>query len=429
MNEQQWNEALNEIDEDLVENYVQQKEAYIRKKDRRKIWRRAIATAACLCLIVGAVFLAGQNDNSDPYIPTISGDSHSHITLRELFGTFNGISSYKTIYVADGDDLNLSQIPEEETVELYKRSLARKLDRKGFESTLYSVATKLEYYLNMEMPELEIKESKDKGEDEDCKLLETGTQSERYCFEVRQNLAQEWYWIYARSSAEGASICLDNEIVQIDQTLSDEEIVASLESVKKKLFDIFGVSFTDVRIWRYFNGYSEHGASYIYVYFYNAADTLPNAYSWDPTSDYICLKFPNGSYNSEGSDGVILAKSITYKKSRYDYESVKSLRKITLEEAEELLREGFCFGMSCPLCMAQQKEVDFEDYDYVGFSYVIGVEGKVKNMGFPFYVFYKLIGTAQNGNLIYAQTCVPAIEVKELAKYFPELKQTSYYSK
>lgn len=426
MNEQQWNEALNEIDEDLVEDYVQQKEAYIRKKDRRKIWRRVIATAACLCLIVGAVFLAGQNDNSDPYIPTISGDSHSHITLRELFGTFDGTSSYKTIYVADDVYLNLSQIPEGETVELYKRSLARKLDRKGFESTLASVTSKLEYYLNMEMPKFEIKESKDKDEDEDYKLLETGTQSERYCFDARQNLAQEWYRIYARSSAEGASISLGDEIVQIDQTLSDEEIIASLESVKKKLFDIFGVSFTDVKIDRNFNGYSEHGASYIYVFFYNAAEELPRTLNWNPSSDYICLDFSNRS--ETGSDDVILAKSITYLKYRDDYKSVKSLRKITLEEAEELLQKGFCFGMSCPLCMAEQEEIDFTDYDHVEFSYVVGVEGKVKNMAFPFYVFYKRIGTATNGNIIYAQTFVPAIEVKELAKYFPELKQTDFYS-
>lgn len=426
MNEQQWNEALNEIDEDLVENYVQQKEAYIRKKDRRKIWRRAIATAACLCLIVGAVLLAGQNDNSDPYIPTVSGNSHSHITLRELFGTFDGTSSYQTIYVADDAYLNLSQIPEGETVELYKRNISSKLDRKGFESTLASVTSKLEYYLNMEMPEFEIKESKDKDEDEDYKLLETGTQSERYSFLARQNLACERYWIYARSSAEGASISLGDEIVQIDQTLSDEEIAASLESVKKKLFDIFGVSFTDIKIDRNFNGYSEHGASYIYVFFYNAAEELPRTLHWNPSSDYICLDFSNRS--ETGSDDVILAKSITYLKYRDDYKSVKSLRKITLEEAEELLQKGFCFGMSCPLCMAEQKEIDFTDYDHVEFSYVVGVEGKVKNMAFPFYVFYKRIGTATNGNIIYAQTFVPAIEVKKLAKYFPELKQTEFYS-
>lgn len=426
MNEQQWNEALNEIDEDLVEDYVQQKEAYIRKKDRRKIRRRAIATAACLCLIAGAVLLAGQNDNSDPYIPTISGDSHSHITLRELFGTFDGTSSYQTIYVADDAYLNLSQIPEGETVELYKRNFSSKLDRKGFESTLYSVASKLEYYLNMEMPKFEIKESKDKDEDEDYKLLEIGTQSERYCFDARQNLAQEWYRIYARSSAEGASISLGDEIVQIDQTLSDEEIITSLESVKKKLFDIFGVSFTDVKIDRNFNGYSEHGASYIYVFFYNAAEELPRTLNWNPSSDYIRLDFSNRS--ESGSDDVILAKSITYLKYRDDYKSVKSLRKITLEEAEELLQKGFCFGASCPLCMAEQEEIDFTDYDHVEFSYVVGVEGKVKNMAFPFYVFYKQIGTATNGNIIYAQTFVPAIEVKELAKYFPELKQTEFYS-
>lgn len=418
MNEQQWNEALNEIDEELVENYVQQKEGYARKKNRRKIWRRVGATAACLCLVLGMVIFLGRDDRPDPNIPINSDHSHSHVTLWGLFATNDSTNSYRKIYVADSSYLNLSQIPEEETVELYRRVLNKELDRKGLETTLSTVVSKLEDYLDVEMPEFEIKERENE--------MRVSTEPEGFWFEARQNPESESYLIVTQSSAE--AIYLGDEIVQIDQTLSDAEIVASLESVKKKLFDIFGVSFTDVRIERYFDGYSQHGATSISAFFYNAADEPFKTNFWDQSSDYICLAFPNRSDSSkEGSDDVIFGRKITYLKNRDDYESVKSLRKITLEEAEKLLKDGFCFGASCPLCMANQREIDFENYDYVEFSYVIGMEGNVENMGFPFYVFYKQIGTAKNGNLIYAQTYVPAIEVKELAEYFPVLKQTPYY--
>lgn len=107
------------------------------------------------------------------------------------------------------------------------------------------------------MPEFEIK----KRENE----MRVSTEPEGFWFEARQNLESESYLIVTQSSAE--AIYLGDEIVQIDQTLSDAEIVASLESVKKKLFDIFGVSFTDVRIERYFDGYSQHGATSISAFF------------------------------------------------------------------------------------------------------------------------------------------------------------------
>jgi len=38
--------------------------------------------------------------------------------------------------------------------------------------------------------------------------------------------------------------------------------------------------------------------------------------------------------------------------------------------------------------------------------------------GIPFYAFYKQIGTAENGNLIYAKTYVPAIKVRGYEEYF-----------
>ena len=41
----------------------------------------------------------------------------------------------------------------------------------------------------------------------------------------------------------------------------------------------------------------------------------------------------------------------------------------------------------------------------------------------PFYAFYKKIGTAGNGNLIYARTYVPAFAVSGYREYFEKQKE------
>lgn len=93
---------------------------------------------------------------------------------------------------------------------------------------------------------------------------------------------------------------------------------------------------------------------------------------------------------------------------------------ISLSDAEALLYNGYVFGgHSCNLCMAAQDKISFKGYDYVGFEYVFGrTAGGELTDGVPFYTFYKQIGTAKNGNLIYAKTYVPAIEVSGYEEYF-----------
>ena len=56
MNKQQFNEALCFIDADLVESYIKQKDALTAAAARKAMWLRVSAVAACLCIIVSAVF-------------------------------------------------------------------------------------------------------------------------------------------------------------------------------------------------------------------------------------------------------------------------------------------------------------------------------------------------------------------------------------
>jgi hypothetical protein len=110
------------------------------------------------------------------------------------------------------------------------------------------------------------------------------------------------------------------------------------------------------------------------------------------------------------------------------YSMITATERISLEEAEALLYNGYVFGgHSCPLCMAEQEKVDFEGYDFVSmeylFRYYYNADREVPSTGIPFYAFYKKIGTAPNGNLIYAKTYVPAIPVSGYTEYFEKQKE------
>ena len=51
-----WNEGLNNIDPELVEAYILQKDALRQRKRSRRVWMRSIAIAASFCLVIGAIF-------------------------------------------------------------------------------------------------------------------------------------------------------------------------------------------------------------------------------------------------------------------------------------------------------------------------------------------------------------------------------------
>lgn len=70
MKKQEWNEGLNHMDPDLVEEFVERKDRLSKKKRRGRIWLRWGAVAACFCLVFGAVItvpLLREVAGVDPY--------------------------------------------------------------------------------------------------------------------------------------------------------------------------------------------------------------------------------------------------------------------------------------------------------------------------------------------------------------------------
>ncbi len=71
MNKQEWNEALDHIDPDLVEKYIEQKDNLREKKKANGLWLRVGALAACIIFIVSAIIVVPRllKDGTDDLPP------------------------------------------------------------------------------------------------------------------------------------------------------------------------------------------------------------------------------------------------------------------------------------------------------------------------------------------------------------------------
>lgn len=207
-------------------------------------------------------------------------------------------------------------------------------------------------------------------------------------------------------------LMIDGQLVTVDPTKTDEEIIESLSWLKQRLFDIFSVSFDDAKIIR------RYGDTYgdVYVYFYKQkGTTLGKTLNEPPSTDYIKIRFSGNMIDNS----ILNGSDVDCKISRATQTTVvegNTFKLMPLEKAEEYLYKGYVFGGPyCPLCLENQAPVDFKGYDYVGIGY--SYSSKIRS-AFPCYAFYKNIGAAESDNMIFAKTYVPAVEVEGYEEYF-----------
>ncbi len=426
MKKKEWNEGLDRLDADLVEKYVEQKDQLRQKKRSKTVWLHIGAVAACFALIICVGIIVPMLK-----VPTWDTAHYSAKDISKLFSSNkdNSVSTnaYTKIYVPHEKYLHIDEIPDDKYLGVYEYTgKTKELDKNEFRDFINGILPKLSESIGVTVPKYDINEDNYSY----GKSLSVGASDGHYRIRASQSEAYCSLYFYSWGDAD-KKIIIDGETVQIDQRLSDEEIIKSIKSIKNKLFDIFNVSFSDVKIRRHFDGYSDHGASSIYIYFYNESAHPLNKSEGKPVSDYICISF-NNSYNYSGdivSDDILTVSDIKYKKNRTDiakeWTLIGNAKRISLKEAEALLYKGYVFGgHSCSLCMAEQEKISFDGYDFVDIEYVCGYDDKTskKTVGIPFYAFYKKIGTAENGNLIYAKTYVAAIQVSGYDEYFESQK-------
>ncbi len=428
MKENAFLDGISNIESDVVERFIamdNQLQKKARKSKPKGIWLRFGAIAACFALIVGAIIAVPMLNGNSPWfkrlpdVPTWDNAQYSAENISKWFDTYSdavSTNAYTEIYVPDARYLYIDTIPDEEYLGVYQYIRnGNALNKNDFQAFMDGILPKVAASIHAPVPQYEI--------DEDDDLIRARIKISSYYMAIWHCNSFSSFSLLRQSDSDG-KIILDGETVQIDQRLSDEEIINSIQSIKNKLFAIFSVSFTDAKIIRHFNDYGKHGAQSIYIYFY---DKHPlNSDSGIPRCYYICIRFDN--QNDPGAierDSILTRADIEYSKNRVDiteeYALLTNAKRISLEDAEALLYNGYVFGgHSCPKCMAAQDKISFEGYDFVDMEYVFGSDPQANEsvIGIPFYAFYKKIGTARNGNSIYAKTYVAAIEVSGYDAYF-----------
>lgn len=418
MKKREWSEGIDHIDPALVEEYVEKKDRLKKTKSRKGVWLRIGVIAACLVLIVGAIVI----------IPIGDTVRYSAEDIAKLFDSMAtdavSTNAYTKVYVPDVRFLYVDEIPDGKYLGVYEyNGKENELNEQEFETFIDGSLSKLEASLHVDLPQYEIEEERGYREDS----LSARIDGAPYYIRASQYETHQSFLLYAFSNNGDRRIILDGETVQVDQRLSDEKMTDSLQTIKNRLFDIFNVSYADTKIIRRFGSTSKHGAERIYVYFYDQNEHPLNSTLSKPISDYICIAFDNFSNYADDivSDDILSVSDIQYIQRRdavkEEYALVANAKRISLEQAEALLYQGYVFGgHSCPLCMALQDKISFEDYDFVDIEYVFGHDSQANKatLGMPFYAFYKRIGMSENGNSIYAKTYVAAIEVDGYEEYF-----------
>lgn len=437
MKENEFIDGVSHIESDVVERFVSMDNRLQRKANRpkpRRIWLRVGVIAACLAVIVGAVIavpMMREGESILPEVPTWENPQYTAEEIAELFpikyhdaATTN---TYTKVYVPDAKYLYIDDISDDASLGIYRYTeIPNQLNKQDFRDFIDGILPTLADSLQVTAPQYRIEEKNYSFGNQ----LSVNTDFGSYCVIATQTENREAFSLIT-DTASDRKIILDGETVQIDQRLSDEEVIASVQSIKNKLFDIFNVSFSDVKIIRIYNYYSVYGVSRVEIYFYNRDAHPLNTLQSRPVSDYICIEFDN-SENYSGdivSEGILTVAGIRYMRGRNDvheeYVRIADAKRISLKDAEALLYNGYVFGgHSCPQCMEAQDKISFDGYDFVDIEYVFGRDYKLntRTVGVPFYAFYKKIGTSENGDSVYAKTYVAAIEVGGYEEFFESQK-------
>ena len=417
----------------------------VRKKSN--ILVKWTALAACIALIISAVIALPMltrnpsdkpmevtttpkdNGNSDPPIVQLSYTAKDIAKFFDGQRAAEGTNAYTKVYVSESKYLLIDELPSDGHLGIYGHGSGMELSEAEFQKFINKNLVPLASSAGILIPEYEIKKSDRSGNA--YLSVYISDPSRKYYVIAEQNQTQSMVSLEMPNQSNN-HIILDGEAIQIDQRNSNEDIISSIQSTKNKLFEIFGRSFSDVKILRSFNSNSEHGATSVVAIFYDKNAHPLNRTQRIPVSDFIYVLFDNFANTSDEieSDDILFATSIRYYESRVDvskkYSPIDGYTKtISLEEAEKLLYLGYVFGgHTCPLCMADQEKISFEEYDFVDIEYVFkySEDGVTPTIGIPFYAFYKKIGNSENSNEIYAKTYVAAIEVSGYEEYFESQK-------
>ena len=399
---------------------------YPMKRIRRNIIGKYVSVAAGLCaiLFMGSGLLAT--------VSLITPEIHllPQYSADEIAGIANGglndgtpTNAYETVYAPMGCDPTIVPIQKSMLSKVYSENvIGLPLHEKSITDFTDGILTRLSQSLGVGVPDypVEKKQSLLYGGAIRVNWGRDRTSIAGHTWDAEQT---EQIQTFDLLPTEGAPIILNGLKLEVDFSMTDEEILDALSPIRDELFSIFGTELRDYRVIRNYNSYDQGGASRLTVYFYNETDHPLNPYLEMPRSDYIAI---HARRNSHTDDPSSASCSVSYCQFRIPaplrYTVKKLMPTVSLDRAEELLAKGYVFGgHSCELCMKEQKKIDFESYDYVGMTYHYSTRltaSVTVKEAVPFYAFYKKLEDTENGLTRFAVTYVPAVEVWGYEDYF-----------
>ena len=377
-------------------------------RGRRTAALAALCAALVIALLVSPVAHA-LFPNVFPNLP--GGEYHppfqaefplENLSASEVGEAFNmkyesvGTNSYARVIVPDITSLSLHDIPDTDTVVLYRfQDPGLPIGTPEFieQAQQYDYALRQEFEISEPGGEYR---SRDTDRGQTYRLYTSDGNTKEVIIDAEQSSQWERFSFSWRNSGK-------EELLDLQP--SDEALFAALEPIREKVFRIFGVDFPDYRIRR-----MDHEVT---ISYYRKDENPLGKYLETAAVNYVNIAF----FGTDGTEmGVFYRRYRVPTQDCFVPESQDRL--ISLEEAENLLRKGYVFGgHSCPICMANQEAVHFDTYDAVDFTY-LSESGSVQGLYIPFYEFYKKIDTFQNGNTVYAKTYVCAIPLSGYDEYF-----------
>ena len=426
MKEQKQNDVLNDLENaNLEESYIINENAS-KKRNNARDWIRTVALMSCFFIAAFAIFsIPNIKKLFSPSLPTYDTPILSAYEIKDMIifpkqNDFAGPVFSLVIFEEDSDkELVLNSIPDTEYSEIYRY--------KGGNATFKDMYAKNMLYAASNGKISDITEAEPTSIDgyDEAYAIDQSTFIEFYYYdsysaEIRINQKYD-------KDSHTFSITFNKSSYSLDMDMSDSELEAALEPLKNDLFEIFNVSFSDVKI-----SQSSHIRSIVYCDDPEAIQDSDRVVITLITDQRIMLTYcsPKPYFEEKNKEHIANAKLIS------------------LEDAEELLYKGYfycCYGTSdhCPLCMSESiGRIYFDRYDHVSFEYSHrgDSEGYEYAIGIPYYVFYKevsdeeylkwLKGDYFNPNnayevteTVYVRAYVPAIEVSGYADYFASKAQ------
>ena len=469
MSRDKWMRAVGEIDEALVEEFLEQDSRPVPSSAKQKIkqlwWVPIPAVAVCLCIAIGLYHLApllliNPFDNpTDPSKPPVSGEVQPRPPVGEL----------PPWSPAVGEDVPVVEVPAKITDQSYNYYVI--YDKSSFIGSLPGWTG---WYATRKIPAGEVLSFTPSSTEAYLPIYE---QANSFSEDMLDSFIQQWLpaageltgireteyvikysglsglpspisysaiigsydtkqYIQFRGSENSLlafqcpaeAIARQEYFPSFPSSDSDEAILSALDDGIAYLKELLGLEIQSIRIHRLFDSLdvssslltsTGHLTVILQGYPPEGSQAYPNEIASTPA---YTLTLQYRYSDRQNSDQLVLDKLIygeSLDTANYFF-TVGKAKTIPLSEAEELLDAGYVYSnIKCLLCREQKSDVDFSDYDAVGLVYRQGQVGH-SSWSVPFYAFYKHTQTDEDGSNNYAIAYVPAVEITGLEEYFAE---------